>query len=86
MIIMNYIHFVQMGYINSHSHANFVIECEHILLGFINTRGVIIAGYDVLDQSERAHLYNHLSNYAKNYIGIITLFFASKGEVESQHM
>ena len=28
---------------------------------------MILARYDViLDQSERAHLYNHLSNYTKN--------------------
>ena len=36
----------------------------------ITSQGVIIARYDaILDQSERAHLYNHLqlSNYAKIY-------------------
>ena len=32
----------------------------------ITSRGVIIARYDlILDQSERAHLYTHLSNYTK---------------------
>ena len=33
----------------------------------ITSHEVIIARYDtILDQSERAHLYNHLSNYARN--------------------
>ena len=32
----------------------------------ITLRGVIIARYDViLDQSKRAHLYHHLSNYTE---------------------
>ena len=36
--------------------------------------GVIIARYDViLDQSERAHLYNHLSNYTKVYYYVLKM-------------
>ena len=43
--------------------GHFENQCFSII---ITSRAVIIARYDViLDQSERAHLYNHLSNYTK---------------------
>ena len=50
--------------INKSRGGHFENSCSNII---ITSRGVIIARYDViLDQSERAHLCNHRSNYT-NY-------------------
>ena len=53
-----FFHFIRFFFKNFKKSRGFSI--------IITSRWVIIARYDViLDQSERAHLYNHLSNYTK---------------------
>ena len=50
----------------------------------ITSRGAIIARYDaILDQSDRAHLYNHLSNYTKTCYNF-GYFFLSHLVITSQ--
>ena len=44
-----------------------ILKISTSVIIIITSREVIIARYDViLDQSERMHLYNHLSNYTKD--------------------
>ena len=57
--------------------GHFENKCFSII---ITSRGVIIARYDaILDQSERAHLYNHLSNYTKN-------LYDNSDQIQSPHV
>ena len=50
-----------------------------ILRIILTLRGVVIARYDIiLNQSEGAHLYNHLSNYTNDYDCICLLFQGKK--------
>ena len=63
-IAFSFILFVSSSKI-SRNRAVAILEnyCVSII---ITSRGMIIARYDaILDQSERVHLYNHLSSFTK---------------------